>query len=207
MLRDTLIKHMSRYVPPASVEMCVDWIVKHNIHLHISHDRKTKYGDYRHPYNGEGHKISVNHNMNPYAFLLTFIHEVAHLITWVKYKNSVSPHGHEWKSSFRELLVPVLKQSIFPDDVTIALNNYIRDPAASSCSDMNLQKVLKRYDKHATLILEEIPGNSLFALKSNPEKIFSKGELQRKRYKCKEVNSRRLYLVSAIAEVILVKQN
>jgi SprT protein len=169
--------------------------------LKITKARLTKLGDYRHPYNGKPHEITINHNLNSYSFLITLVHEIAHLTTWNKYRRKVLPHGMEWKEEFRNLLKPVFELNIFPEEIFECLKNYSVNPKASSCADTELMKVLKKYDKNSEFVhLEDIPEKSVFSLKSG--RTFIKGEKIRKRYKCIDTTNKKLYLVSPVAEVI-----
>ncbi len=71
--------------------------------------------------------------------------------------------------------------------------------AAYHCDDPQLVKVLNKYNKKTALHIQDLESNALFAW--NDEKIFKKGEKLRKRYKCYEVKSNRIYLFSPMAEV------
>jgi len=75
---------------------------------------------------------------------------------------------------------------------------------ASSCTDLNLYRVLKKYDERdgEITLLEDLPPHSLFLLNG---KKFEKGHLRRKRYLCTEVQTKRQFLVSAVAEVEVEK--
>lgn len=90
------------------VRECASWIVHKNIHLRITGMRASKLGDYRPHPTGNGHQITVNHDLNPFAFLITFTHEVAHLVCYERYGHRHEPHGREWKRHFRELLLHFL---------------------------------------------------------------------------------------------------
>ena len=93
-----------------------------------------------------------------------------------------------------------LHQQIFPDDVTIVLKKYMQNPAASSCSDTMLLRILKKYDKRQdTILLEELPEGAVF--RYNKERMFIKNEQIRKRFKCKEIKSNRIYLFNPLTEV------
>lgn len=75
------------------------------------------------------------------------------------------------------------------------------NPKASSCTDTALMKVLKKYDIDSDYIhLEDIPEKSIFRLRNG--RSFIKGEKIKKRFKCTEIESKKYYLVSPVAEVI-----
>lgn len=197
---------MAKYVPTAAVEVCSRWIMEKNIHLKITRGRASKFGDYRPMEKGRGHRITVNHDLNQFAFLITFIHEVAHLHTHVKYNYRHDPHGREWKHEYRLLLEQFTGKEIFPHDVERALKKYLLNPAASSCSDQNLFRVLKKYDDRpeAVFHLEELPESAEFSLfQSRSGLVFRKGPKIRTRFQCLEIRSKRIYFVNALAEVQL----
>ena len=192
---------ISKYIPDQTVDMVLKWIEQYNFRMRIKRKRNTKLGDYRPPFDGRGHFITINHDLNKFAFMITLVHEIAHLTNWDKHKNKVKPHGAEWKKDFRDLMLPLLKQNIFPEDINHAVEKYMHNPAASSCSDLHLMRVLKRYDEnnHHLVHLEELPHGVKFKIASG--KTFIKGEKQRTRFKCLEVHSKLTYLVSALMEV------
>lgn len=198
------IEALSQYVPAATAEPLLDCINYHQAVLKISRSRSTKLGDYRPPLHGKPHRISVNHDLNKYAFLVTLVHEIAHMTNWVKHQNTVKPHGQEWKAEFKALMDPFLQPDIFPHDVLAALKSYMMNPAASSCTDSHLMRMLKNYDEGpAPIYLEELPADALFTI--NRKKVFRKGQQQRKRFKCLEIRSQRWYLIHPMAEVIPVE--
>jgi SprT protein len=195
---------LKKYIPEKAVHPIAVWIVELDFKLKIKKGRISKYGDYRPPISGLNHQISVNRDMNPYSFLITLIHEIAHLTNWNKYKNSVKPHGAEWKQEFKVLIRPFLNAEIFPEDVMHALGRYMQNPAASSCSDTHLLRVLKKHDnKPDVLFLEQLEPGALFKTEKN--RCFIKGEKRRTRFLCREVNTRMDYLFSPLAEVYKVK--
>lgn len=197
----SFMRVLSRYIPKESVEWSAEYVLKHAIKMKITAVRSTKLGDYRHPFGKEGHQITINHDLNPIAFLVTFVHELAHLETWVKYRNKVAPHGKEWQDEFANLLKEVINLQAFPEEVVhhfLARGNSL---AASSCSDIKLNKILKKYDKNQdTIFLDDVPDGAVFTLKNGDS--FTKGPKQRTRYKCYSLEKKRWYLVSGIAEVL-----
>jgi len=196
---------LSKYMPTQAASVISQWIIDSNCLFRISKRRTSKLGDYRPPYGGHGHRISVNHNLNSYAFLITTVHEFAHLRTWNYHKNKVKPHGKEWKGHFRQLMQPFFQTGIFPADIETALIRYMDNPAASSCTDLNLFRVLKKYDTQndGTRTVEQLPENTLFTLKNG--RVFQKKEKIRKRYRCVELTTQRIYLFSPIAEVSILE--
>lgn len=177
------------------------WIEKYRFSLKITKSRTTKLGDYRHPFKDKPHQITVNHNLNKFSFLITLVHEVAHLAVWNKYRNNTDPHGKEWKEEFKIHLNPFLERRVFPEDILSILYNYSINPKASSCTDIDLVRVLKTYDCVSEYIhLEKINEDSIFKLRNG--RTFIKGKRIRKRYICIEILSKRKYLISPVAEVI-----
>lgn len=191
-------------MPPEAAPLIGRWIDHFTCEFKISRGRNSKFGDYRAPFAGKGHRISVNYNLNRYAFLVTTVHEFAHLYTWNQHKQKAKPHGTEWKNNFKRMMQPFFEKDIFPGDVKQAIVNYLDNPAASSCSDLNLYRSLRKYDapKEDVQTVEKLPINSIFRLKDG--RVFSKGEKLRKRYKCIEISSKRIYLFSAVAEVEVI---
>lgn len=201
MTREALEQALNAHLPPAAVPACATMILEHRVHLKITRSRLSKYGDYRAPYKGAGHRISINHNLNSYTFLVTFVHEMAHLETYNEFKHQVDGHGKEWKQIFRNLLKPFLMDDIFPVEVKSALERYISNPAASSCGDPDLYKALKNYDAcDAFTFLENLPEGCYFKIKGYGN-VFIKGKRLRKNFHCKLKDSKREFRISSVAEV------
>ena len=198
--RDEVIRVFEKYLPLVFVDYVVQLYLSANVRFKIVGDRKSKLGDFRAGRSGEKHQITVNGTLNQYAFLITTLHEFAHLDTYNQYGFSVLPHGEEWKNAFRKLLIPVIDEKTLPKDIQNALVQSLISTKASSCSDHQLSRVLKAYDerKENMALLEELPNNTTFALNG---KHFVKGPLRRKRFLCEEIHSKRKYLVNALAEV------
>ncbi len=198
------VKVLEMYLPPAAAPLIGRWIDYFKCEYKISRNRNSKFGDYRPPHGGKGHRISVNYDLNVYAFLVTTVHEFAHLHTWNQHKHKAKPHGAEWKANFKKMMQPFFEQDIFPYDVKRAIVSYLNNPAASSCSDLTLYKTLRSYDapRPEHLTVDKVPMKALFKLKNG--RVFRKDEQLRKRFKCTEIQTRRVYLFSPVAEVELV---
>lgn len=192
-----------KYIPEKAIPVISEWIYTFDFKLKIKKSRSSKYGDYRPPVKGQNHLITINQDMNKYAFLITLVHEIAHLSNYNKHKDTVKPHGEEWKLHYKLLMQRFLVPEIFPADVIIALRKYMNNPAASSCTDINLLRVLKQYDvRQDTVLLEDLPQGSIFIY--NKDRKFIKGEQIRKRFRCKEVGTNRIYLFNPLTEVSLI---
>ena len=190
------------YIPEESVLPVLDFLNTSNVQLKITKSRSTKLGDYRPQIRSKFHKISINHDLNKYHFLITLIHEFAHLNTWEKHNRKAKPHGIEWKQTFRELMDPYMNETIFPNDVLIVVQKFLKNPTSSSV-DTELTKKLREYDTGKNYFtLEELPDDSLFKIYNGT--IFKKLERIRKRYKCKRMDNNRIYLISPIMEVIQI---
>ena len=199
--KEAPITKLQDYLPPNTFDAVLQYLHQYKVHLTIAKERKSILGDYRHRIGDKNHRISVNGNLNSYAFLITLIHEIAHLLQYEQYGNRVASHGQEWKSIFGSLLAQFIQNGTFPVDINKALLRSIHNPAASSCADETLLRTLKKYDttpSHLKMV-EELAPSSLF--KTHDGRIFKKGEKMRKRFKCVEVNSGRLYLFSPVYEV------
>jgi hypothetical protein len=195
------MKHvLEPYVPEHALETVFELIKANNVHMKIVNERQTRHGDYRKSFNGK-HEITVNANLNKYRFLITLIHEIAHLAAFEKYGRLIKPHGNEWKLTFQRLMVPFIRPEIFPHSVLPLVANHFRNPTASSDTDARLAHALKQFDERKADInyIFEIPNGSFFRIKNG--KIFQKNGLRVKRYECLEIKSGKLYLFNANAEV------
>ena len=188
-----------KFVPASSVEYCVKLYQRLGFEFKIKKARQTKLGDYRYHPQSDKHTITVNNDLNPYAFLVTYLHEVGHLIAFKKYGRKIQPHGAEWKQCFKEVSEPMLNENVFHPNVLNALKKYFRNPKASSCSDPVLYQILKQFDEpNNKILLKEIPIGQSFSFN---KKIYVKLEKKRTRSVCQEVKTNRKYVISDLAEV------
>ncbi len=194
---------LKQYLPEGSFEDVLHYLQHYKVQLTITRQRHSILGDYRHAHGGTNHRISVNGNLNKYSFLITLLHELAHLFTYERFGHRVQSHGKEWKDEFGKILVQFLSKDLFPEDIAFTLANSLHNPAASSCSDEKLLRVLKKYDpqKAGHFLVEDLADNAIFQIKG--ERIFKKGPKIRKRYKCQELATGKWYLFSGVYEVEL----
>ncbi len=183
------------YVPGEAVNYCATLQKAYSFSIGVSKPRKSKWGDYRYRRSGSdvAHAISVNENLNPYAFLITYLHEVAHLRAFQQHGFKISPHGEAWKCCFRQLLVPVLSEKIFPTDVLVALRRFANDPRASSGANASLTRILQAYDPPTDQIpLQYLSAGAQFMFR---DRTYVKQKVRRTRSLCKEIRSRKQYLI------------
>lgn len=202
--KEAPISALQQYLPPGTYEPVLQYLQHYKVHLTVARERKSILGDYRHRHGSQTHRISVNGNLNPYAFLITLLHELAHLLTFEKWGNRVSSHGKEWKGVFGSLLAQFIEHDVFPADIKTVLLQSLHNPAASSCADEALLRTLKSYDPKISNshFVESLPQGALF--KTGDGRVFQKGERLRKRYRCVEVKTKRMYLFSPVYEVEIV---
>jgi len=195
------LQHLRQWLPEGSLEPVVHYLQHYHVHLTITRERSTVLGDYRNAHGDRHHRISVNGNLNPYAFLITLLHELAHLFTYERFGHRVQAHGTEWKNEFSKILAGFMLKGIFPEDIHKALLRTLQNPAASSCADEGLMRVLKRYDppREGVMLVEALPVGSLFSIKGN--RVFRRMERVRKRIRCVEVDTGKIYLFSAVYAV------
>ena len=191
-----------RYLPERAVGPCFDLIRINEVHLKIVNERVTRHGDYRKMPDGM-HQVTVNANLNQYRFLITLVHEIAHLVAFKKYGAYIKPHGHEWKHTFQQLMLPFINPEIFPSKLLPVLANHFRNPKASSDTDAKLSVALKQFDpKTDKSYIFEVPYGSSFRLYNG--RIFKKGNKRVKRYECLEVSTGKIYLFQPNAEVEII---
>ena len=194
-----------KYLPERSVSIIFDLIRVNNVNLKIVNERVTKHGDYRRTPDGK-HQITINSNLNKYRFLITLVHEIAHLVAIEKYGRAIKPHGVEWKHTFQQLMLPFINPSVFPNQLLPDIANHFKNPRASSDTDAKLSVLLKQFDsKTDKNYIFEIPLGSIFRIHNG--KVFKKGNRRIKRYECLEVNSGKVFLFQPNAEIELLSAN
>ena len=199
--KEAPISQLNDYLPEGTYDAVLGYLRLYKVHLTVARERKSILGDYRHRTVQDNHRISVNGNLNKWSFLITLLHELAHLLTYEQHGNKVQSHGREWKLIYGRLLDQFLKQNIFPPDIRAELLHSLQNPAASSCAEDGLLRVLRRYDakENTHRLVEELPFNALF--RTSDGRVFQKGEKLRKRFKCTEIQTGKVYLFSPVYEV------
>jgi SprT protein len=196
-----------RFLPSEAVSAVLELLDSRKPFLRVTKPRSSKLGDFRPAPRGGIHKISINGNLNTYQFLITLIHEIAHLDAHEKWGLKHQPHGAEWQMTYAQLLRPFVNQpGVFPETLIPALERHLARPTASSCADQELARALKAYDTNSlpTITVEALPMGTRFII---GKKLFEKGQLARTRYLCKEVLSGKMYRVHPLAEATILNEN
>jgi|SRR5450432_59065 SprT protein len=198
--KEAPLEYLDHYLPAGGSEKILGYLHHYHVHLTITRPRKSILGDYRHATGRDNHRISINGSLNKYAFLITLIHEIAHLITFLQHGNRVNSHGREWKLAYRGVLEDFMRPTLFPSDIHQTLLKSLHDLPASSCSDVNLTRVLKNYDVKNKMVLVEDIGEGIH-FKTSDDRVFKRGRQVRKRIECIELRTGKLYLFSPVYEV------
>ncbi|RNC83456.1 MAG: sprT domain-containing protein [Winogradskyella sp.] len=196
-------KTVINHIPSAAVNLIQSLIENENLVIKIKQERKTRHGDYKKLHNGK-HQITVNSNLNIYRFLITLVHEIAHLKAYQEYGLRIKPHGKEWKKTFQHLMLPFLNPDIFPPHVLPLLAQHFKNPKASSDTDTDLALALKQYNpSNNNKFVFELDEGVTFKLYNG--RIFRKGLKRRKRFECIELSTGKLYLFNPNAEVEILE--
>lgn len=195
---------LEQFLPPDSLPYIESILVNTPLLIRVTPPRKTRYGSFTLNRKTGRYIIHISSKLNPYAFMITLIHEIAHVKSYELYGNKVKPHGDEWKNIFINLLLPPVKNDVFPPDLRQVLLQHLSNPKSSGSYDTLLVKTLSLYDKEADdlMFIEDVPHGAEFCLNDN--KVFVKGEKLRRRYKCQEKKSKRFFLFNPAAKVRLV---
>ncbi len=192
---------LARHVPADAVAYCFELWQRWQFDFIVTKARSSKLGDFRWAM-GKREKITVNGNLNPYNFLVTYLHEIAHLEVHRGYKRRQPAHGEAWKSQFQALLLPVMESNIFPETILVPLLDYAKNPRASSSAHLPLMLAFRAIDKPTInsnlLTVNDIAKGELFRFNN---KIYLKGETRRTRIVCTEQNTSKGFLFVAHAWV------
>ncbi|MDO5105131.1 SprT-like domain-containing protein [Capnocytophaga sp.] len=200
-----MVNILAKYVPENAVMPCFELIKFHSVHLKIVNERKTRHGDYQQLPGGQ-HLITVNAGSNKYRFLITLIHEIAHLVAFKKFGRLIKPHGKEWKYTFSGLMLPFIAPDIFPEPLLRVVANHFKNPTASSDIDPVLALALKDFDEETTAdFIFELPIGTIFRIKDG--RVFKKGKKRIKCFECTELASGKKYIFQPHAEVEPLKYN
>ena len=178
------------FIPSGARNHVQSIILQENILLHLSPSRKTKWGHFKALRNGTGTpEISINRDLSPPAFLLTFIHEWAHFLIW-KSRIKCLPHGLEWKVCYRDAMQPLLNTSVFEPNLLEVTKRFLNNPTANITASPELYALL-RDGSESEITVDQIQIGSQFLFRG---KIYVRAEKRRTRIRCVLVENKKSYL-------------
>ena len=205
--KEVPLNTLNTYLPRGAYPHLEKYLISHKVHLTITPERSSVLGNYQGGYDGRNHRISVNGSLNKYAFLITLLHELGHMLAFEKFGARIPAHGRQWKNEYSKLLAAFISNRIFPKDVENELLATLENPAASSCAETSLLRVLRKYDdyKPGFYLLEDLGDGSYFKIKNGS--VFLRLHVKRVRILCRDINTQRLFLFSPVTEVKLMHKN
>ena len=191
---------LEKFLPENALPYLKIWFGSYPCHLKITKNRNSKLGDYR-KLPDKSHQITVNGTLEPQLFFFVLTHELAHLIAFEKYGRRISPHGAEWKQTFREMLLESL--TVYVEDLRPIILKFSKSPKANFMASPDLVKYfhVPEEDDEQTFI-ENLKKGELFEYK---KEIFVIEETTKKRYLCKNIKSSRKYYFRNLAQVKKLK--
>lgn len=203
MIKPTLAqftKLFGNYFPESSILMIYSFFEQEDFIFKITRSRISKKGDFKYSPFSKFVQITINSDLNPFEFLLVFLHELAHYFVYKNYSKWCKPHGEEWKFEYRRLIIKTVETVILPKDIKDTFINHLSKIKAGSCQDTLLTQVLMKYDKREDnlTILANIPENSVFEFRNRK---FRKHQKQRTRIRCTDLFNLKTYLIHQSALV------
>lgn len=198
--REAIAQALDDYLPKGTAPTIAGWIVDEGVQFVIARPRQSKLGDFRAGTRYSPSRISVNGDLNPFAFLITTVHEFAHLQCHKLHGRKAAPHGREWKSLYVNMLQPFIARDTFPENIHKALLHHIASPSASSCSCPVLNKAIALYDDSQATFLGDLSIGSNFLFRNE---AYQSIEKRRTRYLCARLRDGKKYLISGRATVDL----
>ena len=195
---------LGRYVPSAALAHCLDLWRRYPFALVIARRRSSRQGDYLFDRRTGMHRISVNGDLDPYSFLITYLHEVAHRIMNAQMGlTRVRPHGAEWQEAFRWAMAPVLNTEVFPEAILNVLHLHMLRPKASTYADPALVQALGLYRSvgEGLVYLSNLSADEVFVFRGQR---FQKIHHRRTRVLCRHLPSGRRYMIAGMALVLKV---
>ncbi|MFS4471995.1 SprT-like domain-containing protein [Chryseobacterium sp. T20] len=190
------IKSLEKYLPQNTLKYLRIWFADYYIHIKVTRNRNSKLGDYR-KLPDNSHEITVNSTLTPQLFFFVLTHELAHLIAFEKYGRRISPHGNEWKETFRNMLLESLE--IYDEELKPIIIKFSKSPKANFMASPDLVRYFHTEKQDDTLqFIEELKKGEFFIYRN--EKYLLEG-LVKKNYLCKNLATGRKYSFKPLARV------
>jgi SprT protein len=185
---------LSQFVPSQFATFCKEIRQSHKFKVILTSRKSNRLGVFR--VRGGEMSIQMYTGLQPYGFLFTYLHEVAHLrihLLEEHYGKDYKSHGPEWQEQFRQLVNAVLPY--WPEETKAILTRHMRSPRASASADPELYNAL--YGNGCKTLADLQPGEK-FTFRG---KDFIRAETLRTRCKAVCVETGETYRISLIANV------
>ena len=186
---------LEKFLPENTLPFLKVWFGDYACHLKITKNRNSKLGDYR-KLPDKSHQITVNGTLEPQLFFFVLTHELAHLIAFEKFGRRISPHGTEWKNTFREMLLESI--NVYKEDLKPIILRFSKSPKANFMASPELVKYFHRETEDGIDFIENLQVGERFLYK---KEIFVIEETTKKRYLCKNIKSGKKYFFRNLAQV------
>ncbi|MFL9834062.1 SprT-like domain-containing protein [Chryseobacterium terrae] len=190
------IQSLEKYLPNNTLFYLKKWFSDYYIHIKVTKNRNSKLGDYR-KLRDNSHEITINSTLAPQLFFFVLTHELAHLIAFEEFGRRISPHGNEWKHTFREMLLESI--NVYEEDLKPIIIKFSRSPKANFMASPDLVKYfhIENQDDDEVFI-EKLTQGEIFIYRE--EKYLLEG-LIKKNYLCKNLATGRKYSFKPLARV------
>lgn len=190
------IQPLEKFLPQNTFLHLKKWFSDYYIHIKVTKNRHSKLGDYR-KLPDNSHEITINSTLAPQLFFFVLTHELAHLIAFEKYGRRISPHGNEWKHTFREMLLESL--DVYEEDLKPVIIKFSNSPKANFMASPDLVKYFHIENHEDDLhYIEQLSKGDFFLYRN--EKYLLEG-LIKKNYLCKNLATGRKYSFKPLARV------
>ncbi len=195
---------LKKYLPNHAYPIIASYLKNKTIIIKITPPRRTKAGDFTVVFNkANSCRITINNSGNPYEFLITLVHEIAHFYVYLKYNKAyreIKPHAIQWKRQFSSLMQPLMTPKVFPQPLLGKIKKHMLDPKASTGTDALLVKALNQYSPKSKLIsVQDIAEGADFLFQNR--RRYTKGRKKIKRIECIETSTGKKYLFHPYAMV------
>ena len=130
---------------------------------------------------------------------------MAHYNTFIKYGRTVQPHGHQWQTEYRNLMVTFFNDGHFPEETRNLFAKYTAKIPLNRAAGQELESALRNIDRPEEagreLLLKDLPLGTAFIILNGRKIVLRSTEKLRTRFKCTDVFSGEHYLVSGNAPV------
>lgn len=195
------VTFLEKFLPENALPFLKIWFGKHPCHLKITKNRNSKLGDYR-KLQDKSHQITVNGTLEPQLFFFVLTHELAHLIAFEKYGRRISPHGKEWKDTFREMLLESI--NVYSEDLRGIITKFSKSPKANFMASPELVRYFHRETEDGMVFIENLQTGEWFAYKNE---YFVIEEAAKKRYLCRNLKNGKNYYFKSLAQVIKIEKD